>query len=98
MHGLAGHSPVAGVVVGGGGVDAAVVGAPLAQRVRVGIGGVAPTDPASSLSSVKPALVAVVAGGVAGESVAAGVAGVLSLTLNSTEIKVVGPGSDRSTG
>lgn len=84
VHGLAGRSPVAGVVVGGGGVDAAVVGAPLAQWVRVGIGWVAPADPASSLSSVKPALVAVVAGGVAGQGVAAGVAGVLSLPLEST--------------
>lgn len=81
---LAGHVAVAGVVVGGGGVDAAVVGAALVQGVGVGVGRVAAADPASSLRGVEPALVAVVAGGVAGQGVAAGVAGVLSLALRST--------------
>lgn len=85
--GLAGHAPVAGAVVGGGGVDAAVVGAALVQRVRIRIGGVAGADAASALRPVEPTLVAVVAGGVAGQSVAAGVAGVLRLTLMSAEVE-----------
>ena len=72
------------VVVVGGGVDAAVVGPPLVEEVRVGFGRVAPASSLSSGSSVEPALVAVAAGGVAGQRVAAGVAGVLSLALQRT--------------
>lgn len=77
-----GHVSVASVAVVSGGVDAAVVGAPFVEKVGVGIHQVH-----SSLSRgapVEPALVAVAAGCVTGQSVAAGVAGVLSLTLRGT--------------
>lgn len=95
MHGLVGlvvgHVPVARVVVMGGGVDAAVVGAPFVEKFGVCVSGVTEAAPASSSlspgSSVKPALVAVAAGGVTGQSVAAGVAGVLSLALWRTREK-----------
>lgn len=76
-------SAVTAVVVRGG-VDAAVIGAPLVEKVWVWIDRVAEKPaayPLSSRSAVKPALVAVAAGCVAGQRVAAGVAGVLSLAL-----------------
>lgn len=91
MHGLVGlvvgHVSMASVVVVGRSVDAAVIGPPLVEKVGVRVGWVAEANPASSLScssSVEPALVAVAAGGVAREGVTAGVAGVLSLTLQRT--------------
>lgn len=91
MHGLGGlavgHDSVASVVVVGRSVDAAVVRPPLVKKVGVSVGRVAKATPASSVSSsssVEPALVAVAAGGVTGQGVTAGVAGVLSLTLRTT--------------
>lgn len=72
------------VVVVDGGVDAAVVGPPFVEEVWVRFGWVAHASSLSSGSSVEPALVAVAAGGVAGQRVAAGVAGVLSLALQRT--------------
>lgn len=95
MHGLVGlavgHVSVASAVVVGRGVDAAVVGPPLVEEVRLRVSRVTEATPASSssstlcsASSVEPALVAVVAGGVAGQGVAAGVTGVLGLTLQRT--------------
>lgn len=91
MHGFVGlavgHVSVASVVVVGRGVDAAVVRPPLVEKVGFWVSCVAEATHASSLSSgssVEPALVAVVAGGVTGKSVTAGVAGVLSLTLRRT--------------
>lgn len=77
----------AAVVAGGRGVDAAVVGPALAgRRLRIRVGRVAREEgPASPLacrpSPVEPALVTVAAGGVAGQRVAAGVAGVVCLAL-----------------
>lgn len=92
MHGLVGlavgHVAVATVSVVGRGVDAAIVGPALVKEVGVGIGRLTEATRASSLSrcaSVEPALVAVAARGVAGQRVAAGVAGVLSLTLRRTQ-------------
>lgn len=82
-----GHVSGAIVVVVGRGVDAAVVRPPLVEKVGVRVGWVAEATPASSLSSsssVEPAFVAVAAGGVTGQSVTAGVAGVLSLALQRT--------------
>ena len=79
-----GHVHEAGVVVMGRGVDAAVVGPPLVEMVWVRFGWVAkatPRTPFTCRPPVEPALVAVSAGGVAGQSVAAGVARVLSLAL-----------------
>lgn len=91
MHGLmglaVGHVSVARVVVVGRGVNATVVRPPLVDMFGVGVSCIAEATPASSLSSgssVEPALVAVAAGGVAGQSVTAGVAGVLSLALQRT--------------
>lgn len=82
MRWIVGHVPVTGVVVRDGGVDAAVVGPSLVQEVRVRIGEVsAAPNSFSPRPSVEPALVAVAAGGVTGQSVAAGVTGVLSLPL-----------------
>lgn len=88
MHGfmglVAGPVSTLSVVVVCGGVDAAVIGAPLVEKVWVGIGRVAQKSaayPLSSRSAVEPAFVAVAAGGVTGQRVAAGVAGVLSLPL-----------------
>lgn len=94
---VVGHISVASVVVVGRGVDAAVVGPPLVEKVGFRVGWVAEANPTSSLSSrssVEPALVAVAAGGVTGEGVTAGVAGVLSLTLRRTR----GQHSDRLGG
>lgn len=91
MHGLVGlavgNVSVTSVVVVGRGVNAAVIGSPFVEKVGVRVSWVAEATPAPSLSSsssVKPALVAVAAGGVTGQSVAAGVAGVLSVTLQRT--------------
>lgn len=91
VHGLVGLAvgqvSVASVVVVGRGVDTAVVRPPLVEKVGVGVSWVTEATPASSLSSsssVEPALVAVAAGGVTGQGVTAGVAGVLSLTLQRT--------------
>lgn len=83
--------PAAAVMGGGRGVDAAVVGPALAgQWLRIRVGRIAREEgPASPLtcrpSAVKPALVAVAAGGVAGQRVAAGVAGVVCLALQGGE-------------
>lgn len=81
-----GHVSVATVIVVRGGVYAAVVGPPLVENV--GVGRIAEADSAPSLSSgapVEPALVAVATGRVAGQSVAAGVTGVLYLPLQRTQ-------------
>lgn len=92
MHGLVGlavgHVTVATVSVVGRGVDAAIVGPALVKEVGVRVGRLTEATHASSLSrcaSVEPALVAVAARGVTGQGVAAGVAGVLSLTLRRTQ-------------
>lgn len=73
VHGLmglaAGHVSVADVVVVGRGVDAAIVGATLVEKVGIWISWVTHathTYSFSSRSPVEPALVAVTAGGVAG--------------------------------
>lgn len=74
------------VVVVGRGVNATVVRSPLVE-VGVRVHWVAEATPAAPLSSgdaVEPALVAVAAGGVTGQGVTAGVAGVLSLALRRT--------------
>lgn len=83
-----GYVTVATVSVVGRGVDAAIVGPALVKEVGVRIGRLTEATHASSLSrcaSVEPALVAVAARGVTGQGVAAGVAGVLSLTLRRTQ-------------
>lgn len=82
-----GHVPVATIIVEGRGVDAAVAGPALVEKFEVGVAWVDEAAAAASSlspgsSSVKPALVAVAAGGVTGQSVTAGVTGVLSLTLH----------------
>lgn len=67
------------------GIDAAVVGAALGAKLlwfwvrRVAE---APQAPSAATSAVKPAFIAVTTGRVAGEGVAAGVAGVLHLPLD----------------
>lgn len=81
---------MASAVVMSGGVDAAVVGASLVKKFGVSVSWVAQVTPASSVSSspsVEPALVTVAAGGVTGQSVTAGVARVLILTLQRTQDK-----------
>lgn len=91
MHGLGGlavgHDSVASVVVVGRSVNAAVIRPPFVKKVRVSVSWVTeatPTSSVSSSSSVEPAFVTVAAGGVTGQGVTAGVAGVLSLTLWTT--------------
>lgn len=92
MHGLVGLavrnvSVASVVVVVGWGVNAAVIGPPLVEKVGVRVSWVTeanPTPALSSSASVEPALVAVAAGGVTGQSVAAGVARVLSVALRRT--------------
>lgn len=88
VHGLVGNVSVTSVSVVHRGVDAAVIGSPFVEKVAVRIWRVAEAASTSSLashSSFEPALVAVAAGGVAGQSVTTWVAGILSLTLKSTQ-------------
>lgn len=83
MHGLVGltvgNVPLANVVEVGRGINPAVIWPTLVEKVRIWVSRV--TEASSSFSSIEPALIAVAARGVTGQSVTAGVARVLSLTL-----------------
>lgn len=68
-------------------IDATVTGASLAHRVRVGVWGVTQGTGNPTSHAVKPALVAVTAGSIAGERVTAGVTGIVCLTLRESRRK-----------